>query len=181
MYSLYRSKYCRKLSLLISVLLLSFSLTSVAKSPANTAVLTKPVLSLAMADTIADACIQHQIKTAYRPITVVVVDDGGLVLVVKRQDGACKACIDIAEKKARTAALFNRTTRVLEKIAFGAEKNGAGAAVPGVVNVPGVIAFPGGVPVVVNDVPIGGVGVSGASGDEDEQCALAGLAALKGE
>jgi uncharacterized protein GlcG (DUF336 family) len=35
------------------------------------------------------------------------------------------------------------------------------------------------VPLAINGLPIGGVGVSGASGDEDERCALAGVAAVK--
>lgn len=135
----------------------------------------KPTLSLEAAEVIANACIAHQQATRYAPINVVVVDDGGNTILVKRQDGACKACGAIATNKARTAALFNNTTRNFESLSYGEKKDGVGAALPGIALVPGLVAFPGGLPIVISGVPIGGVGVSGASGDEDEQCAAAGI------
>ena len=40
--------------------------------------------------------------------------------------------------------------------------------------------FPGGVPIITETgVQIGGVGVSGATGDQDEQCAQAGIDAIR--
>lgn len=139
----------------------------------------KPTLSLEVAEVIANACLAHQQDKKYPAINVVVVDDGGNIIVVKRQDGACKACGDIARNKAHTAALFNNTTRTFELLSYGEKKDGVGAALPGIALVPGVIAFPGGVPILVAGVPVGGVGVSGASGDEDEQCAFAGIERAK--
>jgi uncharacterized protein GlcG (DUF336 family) len=46
---------------------------------------------------------------------------------------------------------------------------------PGVALVRGMIAFPGGLPIISGPVPIGGIGVSGARGDEDERCAQAAI------
>jgi uncharacterized protein GlcG (DUF336 family) len=43
---------------------------------------------------------------------------------------------------------------------------------------PGVVASPGGVPIFVDGKVIGAVGVSGVTGDQDEQCAKAGIAAM---
>ena len=40
---------------------------------------------------------------------------------------------------------------------------------------PGVVASPGGLPIFADGKVIGGVGVSGVTGDQDEQCAMAGL------
>jgi glc operon protein GlcG len=139
----------------------------------------KPALDLATAEVIANACLKHQSETKYAPINVVIVDDGGNIILIKRQDGACKACGQIAEGKAKTAALFNLTTRTLETISFGEKKDGVGAAIPGAPYVDGIIVFPGGVPIQIDGKPIGAVGVSGASRDEDESCALAGLEAAK--
>jgi glc operon protein GlcG len=135
----------------------------------------KAVLNLATAQVMAEACIAHQVATKYQPINVVIVDDGGNTILVNRQDGACKACEAIATNKARTAALFNNTTRNFETLSYGEAKDGVGADLPGIALVPGLIAFPGGLPIVVDGVPIGGIGVSGASGDEDEQCAQAAI------
>jgi glc operon protein GlcG len=139
----------------------------------------KPALSLDAAEAIANGCLKHQVEKKYKPINVVVVDDGGNVILLKRQDNACKACGKIAESKARTAALFDNSTRNFEKLSYGEKKDGVGAELPGIALVPGLIAFPGGVPIGIGGVPVGGVGVSGASGDEDEQCSLAGLSAAK--
>ncbi len=43
---------------------------------------------------------------------------------------------------------------------------------------PGIVASPGGEPIVAGGRVTGGVGVSGVTGDQDEQCAKAGLAAM---
>ena len=40
---------------------------------------------------------------------------------------------------------------------------------------PGVFASPGGLPIMMDGKVVGGVGVSGVTGDQDEQCARAGL------
>ncbi len=135
----------------------------------------KAVLDLATAQVMAEACLAHQVATKYQPINVVIVDDGGNTILVNRQDGACKACEAIATSKARTAALFNNTTRNFETLSYGPAKDGVAADLPGIALVPGLIAFPGGLPIIAGGVPIGGIGVSGASGDEDEQCAQAAI------
>ncbi len=43
---------------------------------------------------------------------------------------------------------------------------------------PGVIGSPGGNPIVVGGKIIGAVDVSGVTGDQDEQCAKAGIGSL---
>jgi uncharacterized protein GlcG (DUF336 family) len=43
---------------------------------------------------------------------------------------------------------------------------------------PGVIASPGGLPIMVGGKVMGGVGVSGVTGDQDEQCAKAGVGGM---
>ena len=49
---------------------------------------------------------------------------------------------------------------------------------PATGTLPGVIGSPGGVPIVVGGKMVGAVGVSGVTGDQDEQCAKAGVGAL---
>ena len=43
---------------------------------------------------------------------------------------------------------------------------------------PRLVIFGGGLPIVANGVRIGGIGVSGGSAEQDEECALAGLKAI---
>ncbi len=140
----------------------------------------KAVLDLETAQVMGQACLAHQEANGYAPINVVIVDDGGNTILVYRQDGACKACGDIATNKARTSALFDNPTRTFETLSYGEAKDGVGAELPGIALVPGLIAFPGGLPIHSGGVPIGGIGVSGASGDEDEQCAFAAIEAASG-
>jgi len=65
---------------------------------------------------------------------------------------------------------YRRTTRVFADVIA---KSG-----PAVMTLPGVVASPGGIPIMSGGKVIGGVGVSGVTGDQDEQCAKAGLAAM---
>lgn len=140
---------------------------------------TRPVLSSALAQQMVAACFADQSESGYANVNVFVVDDGGHLLAAARQDGACKACADIAENKAVTSALYGAPTRVMADLSFGENRDGVGAGLPGAAFVPGLVAFAGGLPITTADGSvIGGIGVSGASSDEDEQCAQAGIDAI---
>ena len=49
---------------------------------------------------------------------------------------------------------------------------------PATATLPGVFASPGGVPLMVDGKVIGAVGVSGVTGDQDEQCSMAGAKSM---
>jgi uncharacterized protein GlcG (DUF336 family) len=67
---------------------------------------------------------------------------------------------------------------MLGELAFG--KEGKPATVPGIADVPGVIAFAGGLLIMTADkVHIGGIGVSGGTSDQDEDCVKVGLDAVQ--
>ena len=139
----------------------------------------KPVLSNALAQEMVSACFAHQVENGYAKVNVFVVDDGGHLLSASRQDAACKACADIAENKAITSALYGAPTRVMADLSFGENRDGVAAGLPGAAFGPGIIAFAGGLPITSADgAVIGGIGVRGASRDEDAQCAQAGIAAI---
>ena len=75
------------------------------------------------------------------------------------------------------SARFPFPTRIVEQLAYG--KDLKGGAVPGIAQVPGIIAFAGGLPImIVDNVHIGGIGVSGTA-DQDETCAQAGIDSVK--
>lgn len=139
----------------------------------------KPLLSQAVAQSMVEACFADQKANGYSNVNVFVVDDGGHLLAAARQDGACKACAEIARNKAVTAALYAAPTRAFADLSFGENRDGVNAGLPGAAFVPGLVAFAGGLPIATatGDV-IGGIGVSGASEDQDESCAQAGLDAV---
>ncbi len=73
--------------------------------------------------------------------------------------------------------MFPFSTRLFAELSFG--KNGNPAPIPGIAHVPGIATFAGGLPIMTaSGSQIGGIGVSGASSDEDEQCAQAGIDAV---
>jgi glc operon protein GlcG len=92
-------------------------------------------------------------------------------------DDAFKGSIYISQHKAMTSANFPFPTRVFGELAFG--KDGKPGMVPGIADVPGIITFAGGLPIMTaSKAQIGGIGVSGGTSDQDEECAKAGLEAV---
>ena len=100
-------------------------------------------------------------------VAVAIVDNHGFLVYFERMDNTQTASMDIAVGKARAAATYRRPTR-----AFADVINKGG---PATATLPGVFASPGGLPIMMDGKVIGGVGVSGATGDQDEQCSKAGL------
>jgi uncharacterized protein GlcG (DUF336 family) len=111
-------------------------------------------------------------------MNISVVDSGANEIFFEKMDGAYIGSRDIAFHKAQTAARFPFPTRFFQELAFG--KDLKGGMVPGIAYVPDLTAFPGGLPIMTADkVQIGAIGVSGATGDQDEACAQAGIEATK--
>ncbi len=114
------------------------------------------------AATIAE-CKKNNWRTA-----VAVVDTHGTLVHFEKIDDTQHASVEIAIVKARAAATFRRPTRVFMDVINKTPATGT---------LPGVVGSPGGVPIEVGGKIIGAVGVSGGTGDQDEQCAKVGVAA----
>ena len=97
-------------------------------------------------------------------VAVAIVDTHGFLVYFERNTQY--ASMDIAIGKARAAATYRRPTRVF------ADAINKGS--PATATLPGVFASPGGLPIMVDGKVTGAVGVSGVTGDQDEQCAKAG-------
>jgi len=126
-------------------------------------------LTLTGAKAIAAAAESEAIKHGWG-VSIAVVDAGGHLLHLQRLDGAGPGTSVAATCKARTAAIFCFETGALE----GMVKEGRTA----VISLPDMVPLQGGVPITVDGVVIGGVGVSGVQSHDDEQVAKAGIEAL---
>ena len=104
-------------------------------------------------------------------VTIVIVDDTGAPVLLERQ-GAAAISAEIAMGKARTAALLGKETAVLEK-ATSAKGDGRVALVSAPLTL-----MEGGVPIIVDGVCVGAIGVSGVKAEQDAQIAKKGVAAL---
>jgi uncharacterized protein GlcG (DUF336 family) len=113
-------------------------------------------------------------KEINSPSNIAVADAGGNLLAFVRMDDAWLGSIDIAINKAFTSRAFNIATKQL-----------AGFAQPGqqfygihVSNHSRVMIFAGGLPLKRGNKVIGAVGVSGGTGEQDQQIVETAAAAL---
>ena len=125
-----------------------------------------PAVNAAAAKKIAAGVIAECQKNSWN-VAVAVVDTHGFLVYFERMDNTQIASMDIAVGKAKAAATYRRPTRVfMDVINKGS---------PATATLGGIYASPGGVPIMVDGKVTGAVGVSGVTGDQDEQCAKAGL------
>jgi len=143
-------------------------LTSVFAAPASAQLLVRKDLSYAIAKTIAEASIEACKSRGYN-VSAVVVDRAGETIVAMRGDNASPHTMENARRKAYTARSFRQPTAEYAK-KFAAND----PVVRQQVTLPNVIAIPGGVPIKVGDDVIGGVGLSGSPGKDDE-CVEVGM------
>ena len=109
-------------------------------------------------------------------INVAVADSGGNLSGFLRMPGAFVQSIDIAIDKAYTAAGFGFSTKDWMKLIGHDDGMKFGFSAR-----PRLVVFGGGLPLRVNGELIGGIGVSGASEEQDEICARAALDAIGAE
>lgn len=132
-------------------------------------------LTLDHARTIIAGARAARSEQGFKPLTVVVLDSGGHVVAVEREDGASYGRVDIARGKAAGALAIGMGSRALmaraEQQAYFVAA--AGAALGG-----SLVPVPGGV--LIRDAAgelVGAVGISGETSDNDEAAAIAGIAA----
>ena len=138
----------------------------------------KPVMDLALAKKLADACESKKATTDWRPLNIAIVDAGADLILFRRQDGAFLGSVDIAINKAVSAVMIPYPTRVIGDLAYG--KDGNPGRVPGISTVDFLVPFAGGLPIRTESGHlIGAIGISGASSDQDEECAQAAIDAVQ--
>ncbi len=131
-------------------------------------------MTLDLATRIADAALAAGREHEFMPLSVAVLDAGGHLVAFKREDGSGILRFDIAFGKAWGALgmgfgsreLFNRT-----------QANPTFMAALSTVSGGRLVPVPSGVLILAEGRVIGAVGISGDNSDNDETCALAGIAA----
>jgi uncharacterized protein GlcG (DUF336 family) len=133
-----------------------------------------PSVTLAQASLIVDAALAAGRAAALAPLTVAVLDAGGHLVAFKREDRSGLLRFDIAYGKAWGALGMGFGSREwVARVANAPAFFTAVAAASG----GRVVPVPGGV--LIQDAAgevIGAVGISGDVSDQDEACALAGIA-----
>lgn len=132
-------------------------------------------ITLAQAQTIIAAALAKSAELKLKPLTIAVLDAGGHLIAFQRQDGASTLRPQIATGKASGALALGISSR---KIGDMAAERPSFVASLGPIAAAGIIPAAGGVIVVDNEgSAVGAVGITGDTSDNDEACALAGIAA----
>lgn len=132
-------------------------------------------ITLDQANTIIAAAFAEGAAKGMNPLTVVVTDAGGHTIALQRQDRSSTMRPQIALAKAAGALGLGVNSR---KIGDMAAERPVFVSALGPIAPHGVIPAAGGVIVVDSEgYAIGAVGVTGDTSDNDEACALAGIAA----
>jgi uncharacterized protein GlcG (DUF336 family) len=132
-------------------------------------------ITLELASKIIAATLQRRVELGFKPLCVAVLDPGGHLVALQREDGASTLRPQIAMAKAGGALALGISSR---KIAEMASERPTFIASLGPISPHGVVPAAGGVLIVDADGQVvGTVGVTGDTSDNDEACALAGIAA----
>jgi uncharacterized protein GlcG (DUF336 family) len=146
-------------------------LAAAAASPANAQFIERKELSYAAAKAAAENALEACKARGY-PVSVVVVDRGGLTVVSLRADGASPHTMENARRKAYTAMTFKMTTaEFIKRMATEPVRREQ-------TTLPNVIAIDGGVPIKAGNEVVGGIGMSGSPG-VDSECVMAGMEKAK--
>ena len=126
----------------------------------------RPTLDANTAKAIIAGCERYAVSNDIS-VAIAVAGPGDLLAVVLRMDGVVPGAVEVAIWKARSSSSLGMSTADLADLA---------AKTPSITTVPGVAAIAGGQPILsAEGILLGGVGVSGATENQDVACALAGL------
>jgi uncharacterized protein GlcG (DUF336 family) len=103
-------------------------------------------------------------------VAIAIVDSAAKMIMFQKMDHTQMGSVDVSIGKARTALNFKRPTKALEELVASGRT--------AFLAIDGIVPLQGGVPVTADGHVIGAVGVSGVMSPQDEQVALAAVAAL---
>lgn len=132
-------------------------------------------ITLKQAETMIDMALAEAAKNKFNPLTVVVLDCGGHIKAIKRQDNASFLRPEIALGKAWGALALGANSRDLQDLATNrpAFMNSLATLAGGK-----IMPVPGGMLIAdASGELVGAIGITGDTSDHDEQCALAGIQA----
>jgi uncharacterized protein GlcG (DUF336 family) len=129
-------------------------------------------MNLDLANSLIAAALEYRHANGLKPLTIAIIDAGGHLVALQREDGSSNLRAEIAQGKAKGAvamglgsrALFNRAQEQAYFINAMNALNG-GSLVP----------VPGGVLIRRDGALLGAMGITGDTSDNDEACAVAAI------
>ena len=131
-----------------------------------------PSINVETSKKVAAASVAEARKNGWY-MAIAIVDPAGDLVYFEKMDNTQAASIGIALDKARSSARFKRPTKAMQDVLA------AGGEGLRFLALQGAIPAEGGVPLVMDGKIVGAIGVSGGSGQQDNQTAVAGAAVVK--
>ncbi|VVO30776.1 GlcG/HbpS family heme-binding protein [Pseudomonas fluorescens] len=141
--------------------------------PIGTSNLLGDPLSLEAAHAAIHAALDYAGRKRLR-VSIAVVDAGGYLIAFARIPGTPLHSIDIAQDKAMTAVSFGMPTSTVGELI----NNATDAVRMSLMLRPRMVPLGGAFPLMVGERLVGAIGVSGASEEQDIECAVAGCRAI---
>jgi uncharacterized protein GlcG (DUF336 family) len=148
--------------------IVALTLISVPVPVAGEELATRKALTLEAAKGIAAAAEKFAGEHGWK-VCIAILDSSGHLLYFQRDDDVQLGSIEVAMRKARSAAIFRRPSKVFADRV---------SSEPQVVMIPDVFALEGGVPIIHEGIVLGAIGVSGVTNPQDGMIAQAGADAL---
>lgn len=132
-------------------------------------------LTLEQSQAIVAAALSKGRELGLKPLTVAVLDDGGHLKAMAREDGTSTLRPQIAQGKAKGAIALGIGSRAIFERAEAQPFfiQSVNALADG-----DLVPVPGGVLIKAENEIVGAVGVTGDTSDNDEICAVAGIEAV---
>jgi glc operon protein GlcG len=130
-----------------------------------------PSIRLESAKQAAAAALAEARRNSWTMV-VAVVDIAGELVYFEKMDDSQNGSVKVAVAKARSAALFKRPTKAFQDTLTATDD---GLRILGL---DGAVPVEGGIPLAIDGLIVGAIGVSGGTSQQDGECANAGVGAL---
>ncbi|MGF1636501.1 MAG: heme-binding protein [Cyclobacteriaceae bacterium] len=126
----------------------------------------KPYLSLEDALKIS-AAAEVKAKKENWNVVIAIMDEGGHLISLQKMDGVQIGSVEVAQAKAKTSVFFKRPSKAFEDMVKQGNVH--------ISTLPNVCAVEGGLPIFIDGVIVGAIGISGVTSAQDGIIAAAAL------
>ncbi|QFT82424.1 hypothetical protein FIU89_17500 [Roseovarius sp. THAF27] len=131
-------------------------------------------MNLELANALIASALEYRHAHDMKPLTIAVIDAGGHLVALQREDGTSNLRPEIAQGKAKGAVAMGLGSRALYT---RAQEQPFFIDAMNALNRGQLVPVPGGVLIYRDETLIGAIGITGDSSDNDEACAVSALSA----
>lgn len=129
-------------------------------------------MNLELANALIASALEYRRAHDMKPLTIAVIDAGGHLVALQREDGTSNLRPEIAQGKAKGAVAMGLGSRALYT---RAQEQPFFIDAMNALNQGRLVPVPGGVLIYRDEKLIGAIGITGDSSDNDEACAVSAI------